>query len=546
MIARGWMGAALGLAATLAGPLAYAEPARPAPRADCGASQGVEKAICSDPRLAARDRRIWAYFAEARREAEPHAEELLQEKDDWRTALAGCVSDSPEDQATCISSADYTYAQVFLGQMPRITPRRIYELFRGMTPDELEQLTTDENSEVLASLSCKFFRAFPHEASVLFAANSYSSRDGWVPICRDVDITEQVPATARLLHVLQVIAGEETRCDGTMRFGVYRTQRVARILAVVEAAPDYAGDRQRRAHQDDELPYHPDVAHWALQGRWEQRRHADLLAAAAVARPAMAADYARRWKLDPARAARLADYHIQRLIDVYTRRSGGSSTLDYGSLCLGLPDLDAYLRTGALPAKECPYQELAEPGDAATRRRLLGLAIVNGYPLEAVARLLAAGASQGPPATSQERRQETLLMLAAGRPRIVAALLAAGADPNRANPFGKTALMYAVQEKDEESVRRLLAGGAKVDAATTAADSCTALAATGRTALMYAAWHGTPEIVSALLAAHADPRLADSNGKTAAAYLPANRSLSLPARNAMTRLLAEPPPGGGK
>lgn len=344
-----------------------------------------------------------------------------------------------------------------------------------------------------------------------------------------------MPAVRGLLDVLDGIAGgeNEMKCAGTMRYGVWRDRGLASILAVVESDPDIDAYEREREQTAARRGYRPDVAHWALQGVWQKRRYAGLEREVARARPALVADYERRFRLDAAHAGRLAEYHLQRLIEAYTL---DGSDLSYVSACFDLGDLDAYLASGRAPEKVCYHHQFLDPARGATLRRLLGLAIVGDYPMAAVERLIADGAQLDPsgPAFPHEL-QESPLMLAAKRADVIDALLTAGADPNRGNAFGKTALMYAVQERNLAGVRRLLAGGAEVDAVTDDLEDqdCLALKAGVRTALMYAAWHGTPAIVRALLDAGADRLRVDSEGETAAAYLDRNRSLSATERRAL-------------
>jgi uncharacterized protein len=525
---------------------------RPAPSFACGqATQWVEKTICSDAELTALDRRLASVFAEAERELAPRTGALLAAQRDWLRLREGCrTREEVADRVQCLFDQydqrihDLVLALPVLARLRRpVSAARASEVmavFHWMTPGELYDATTDANRDALAEVSCRFFELHPQEAAELFRANDYSTRDAWRPLCSTIDIVTQVPATSRLLSALETISGdaEDPRCLGTMQHGIVRTQMVARIMAVVDGAPDLDATGRGEAGADGGLNRHLALALWGMQGLWEKRRYADLREGVARARPALAADYARRFHLAAARADRLADYHIQRLIEVYAGRISNPSPGSY-SLCLSTADLDGYLATGKVPHKECPYTELADPAAQATLRRLLGLAIVNDYPTPAVRRLIAAGARLDPPdlgAQAQESR-ESLLMLAAARADVIDALLAAGADPNRRNAFAKTALMYAVQERNLPGVRRLLQAGADVNAATTVGEPCLVVQPGGRTALMYAAWQATPAIVQALLDAHADPGPADAHGKTAADYVDANRRLSREERLAAKAML---------
>lgn len=118
----------------------------------------------------------------------------------------------------------------------------------------------------------------------------------------------------------------------------------------------------------------------------------------------------------------------------------------------------------------------------------------------------------GDPAAGKGPAGDTPLMAAVRSPAHVARLLAAGADVNATNAWGKTALMTAAQADQIDSVRLLLAGGADVSRRTQPwqADGAGGLdnsegSQAGRTALMWAALHAQPAVVEALLAAGASP-----------------------------------------
>jgi len=107
-------------------------------------------------------------------------------------------------------------------------------------------------------------------------------------------------------------------------------------------------------------------------------------------------------------------------------------------------------------------------------------------------------------------------------------LLAAGADPNYANQFGKTPLMVAAHLDRIDSVRRLLKAGAKVDAVTitVSQDWMEGPKRTARTALMYAAENAGPTVIEALLKAGANADARDSEGNGVDFYLTGNPRLS--------------------
>lgn len=95
-----------------------------------------------------------------------------------------------------------------------------------------------------------------------------------------------------------------------------------------------------------------------------------------------------------------------------------------------------------------------------------------------------------------------------GRGDAVAALLAAGADPNLGDKRGNTALMGAIFKGEEAIALRLIAEPrVDVDARNGA----------GQTAAMFAALFGRPAVVDALALRGADFKRADAAGQTAEA-----------------------------
>jgi ankyrin repeat protein len=107
-------------------------------------------------------------------------------------------------------------------------------------------------------------------------------------------------------------------------------------------------------------------------------------------------------------------------------------------------------------------------------------------------------------------------------------LLAAGADPNQGNEFGKTALMVAAHFDRPDSARKLIKAGASVNASTPVSSGGwpSGPTRTGRTALMYAAENASPATIKVLLDAGADLTAKDSEGKDMSFYLKNNPRLT--------------------
>jgi len=512
---------------------------------DCkAASSAAEKKICADAELADRDRRMAVLFAELQRESPDKKNEIRDEQRAWLKERDAC------DDGDCIRNAYASRIGYLLSAMPSLasgapisdkTAQSLMAVFAGMTPEDLANVTTGDNARALAQASCRYFERTPRAAAALFRAYFGSTRDAMQPLCGTIDIAKTVPAVKGFVDALEQAAAPG-QCSGTMMYGEFRTQQVMRILAVVDADPDIAAYEANVAHRYDKMNYQPGLAHWAQQGLWEKRIYAEMQRTLPLARDGMREFYVSRFHLGADKAARVADYYVRQLMEVYILdHSGFSSTLSYASLCLGKGDLDRYLADGKIPDRECPYREYADTSQPQTLRRLLGLAIVDDYPLDAIKRLIKAGAAlEVPKAQFAEDTPDTPLMMAAARTDAIEALLAAGADANASNWFGKTPLMYAVAERNLSGVQALLRADADVGAATAAVEKyCTDLKAGGRTVLMYAAWHGNAQIVRALLAAHANPSAKDSNGETAADYTSKNTDVDATERERIRKALQD-------
>ncbi|WP_323816369.1 ankyrin repeat domain-containing protein [Cellvibrio sp. NN19] len=107
---------------------------------------------------------------------------------------------------------------------------------------------------------------------------------------------------------------------------------------------------------------------------------------------------------------------------------------------------------------------------------------------------------------------DSLLAAAVTYPEALQYLLDQGLDPNQQNEFGKTPLMYAVQENQLESVSILLSKKADPNLSTNIPnDNCNyTLSKSGMRALHYAARYASPEVIKLLIEKGADPIVATS------------------------------------
>ncbi len=150
----------------------------------------------------------------------------------------------------------------------------------------------------------------------------------------------------------------------------------------------------------------------------------------------------------------------------------------------------------------------------------------------------------GDPAKGAGPAGDTPLMAAVRSPALVQRLLAAGAEVNGRNAWGKTALMTAAQADQPESVRALLTAGADPQLRTVAwqADGAGGPdndegTAYGVTALTYAVAGARAAVVDALLASGAKLGLTPTNRATVADLLAGNPHLTDAERTRLVPLL---------
>lgn len=337
------------------------------------------------------------------------------------------------------------------------------------------------------NLPCGLFERYPPLIDVL-AGYFYSSRDAFLPRAECDQADYPMPASVDAFEdaVSAYDGAAFDRCTGTMRSGYAR----ASIMASVERQvlprkllhDALAGDKVPEWTRLDEFP----LQRWSYQSAWNHAAYLRLREQFMKARADLAGYYRQRFGLAEDDAMRAAHIGLWLDLDVWTWQVQPVPS----PLAAAIMDRDASPSLAELLAKGEPLDKLPEPA----------------------------------------------LSLAVARPEAIGPLLAAHADVNAKNAFGKTPLMTAAQFDQIESVRQFLKAGADVNTTTYVpkeiagnspkiesdpSSGCGDYAIThgSRSALIYAAANASLGVIEALLAAGADKSKRDSQGRTALDYL---------------------------
>jgi hypothetical protein len=140
------------------------------------------------------------------------------------------------------------------------------------------------------------------------------------------------------------------------------------------------------------------------------------------------------------------------------------------------------------------YKPFSSPEEKKLRQ-----AILEHRPISEIEAIPLDVATLNDPSKVQGDESDSVLNIAIEYPEALAYLLKQGFDPNVANDFGKTPLMYAAQDNQREAVQILLQAGANPNARTaiTALESCFHVA--NVTALHYAARYASAPVIRALV-----------------------------------------------
>lgn len=503
---------------------------------DCSkATKKIEKTICSDPELSRLDEQMSKAYMVSKIINPDKVQQIALEQKKWLKYREKLME--IDDVGGKIEHYSFNrpgqQQEVALEQQQRLDRLKKLQNDLEKLQNDLDEYKIFKPEEEGDSWYCR--NAFG--GSYCYLLTSYQHR-----IANLVPAFVAIPEFKELTEILDSIRGGPSCYGGTGSRGgagaVERERGVLLASSVTNPEPnppikDYDSESASAAN------YNSFLRTWSKQGIFERNKYFSLQKVVAKTNKALENYYVNKLKVDSKQAKIVAEYYTGRIVENYV----GSAPSGVLQETCNLDDLSKYIQTGEMISR-CDTDQLTR------------IAILYGQPESIVQKLLAPKEDSVKGITNflSPKRVTTFLSLSAGRPEITKLLIGMGArvDENQ-TWFGKTALMYAIQERDLESVKLLIQAGADVNKTTRSIPSqediekewnesyknpqdkekqeladndrifdwCY-IGAGKRTPLMYAAWHGTPEIIEFLIKSGANINAQDSKGAVAYDYLSQN------------------------
>lgn len=480
------------------------------PSFDCKkANTTVEKKICSNDQLAQLDNELSKVFFSLKNHPQGRlkmsVDALMANQKAW---LKERNQENCDDQCLIKIYQDRIALLSFPGMPKPLTENSTKQLAKFFEDKDCEYLSEVASGEMfvtdaLQDFACKVYEVNPTVGSQLFGACYGSNRDNFMPWCDFKVYAKRVTGLGPYTEFLETLYGPDANSCGSLRYGQYRSQN----SAIGEAL--YNTNLSTLKTDQDPLKI------YSLKSLWNKQQYQHYLQLKQQAEIGLENYYIEKLKLSENKAQQLAANHVQNLAIEYT---GHSSSRD----SWGVSELNVFLKEGKLPSNNDFQYETILHLDFPDRKKselkyvkpeilayFLTLAIVNDYPINDIKKIIDAGANLKNPKLS-----DTALMNAVNQPEVVKLLIDRGANVNAQNPFGKTALMYALQHGNFASVKLLVENKADVNLSTfKPIDNCKYEITTGnRTPLMYAAWYANASIVDYLMAKGAKTDAKDTDG----------------------------------
>lgn len=393
---------------------------------------------------------------------------------------------------------------------------------------------SDASYSTSPDVPVSIFKEYPREAFEAFTSLWGSRRDSYLNTTWDRNESlKQIPGFEKLNDLNSEILGDPgSNCTGTIVYGHLRRIALAKMRVCLAPKVFLAGKSQEESEGGSDRQIKEFLEHWSNLELWNKTKWRKWNETFLVAEPELANYYVRNFALSPADAKKAAGVALWHVTSVYLSIFSGETLTEQICSpvyrCFTKEQLSLEQMNQALAGKKLTADEATEA---------LTYAILNNSKLEVIDELIRLGANLNPvAAVGTFEGGESALFSAVLRPEVAERLLKAGANVDYQNMVGKTALIQAIQYDAFDTIKLLLAAGAKLnegmfaadgDAASKANDSCFYNYSVGkRTPLMYACAFASAKVINHLLDAGADKKARDSKDANAESFLKDNALLS--------------------
>lgn len=379
--------------------------------------------------------------------------------------------------------------------------------------------STDQTDPLVdARLTCEEMRTFPER---VFTGDIDLGSGHGSPIEVDYQCpggAASLPHMEKLLSVGEAIRRQDvSQCSGSILYAQARYYQFRLLMAGL--AP-----RQFLAVRETSTPpraFDAYFTHWAMQGPSNYRQYQDFLATSSEARTALIAHYQAHSGLSSDEAVAVTD----KLLRLVSQRAAGafpgSASIRENPPVTPSPLLDAINADN--PDLQAIQSVLRGHPPQTEIDQALKLALYRQQSLAIISELT-------DHLESLDSGHESALFFSLQTPDAMQLLLSRGAAVDYANSFGKTALFYAIEGRDLNTVSALLEHGANPNHAYKNAEALRELQCvtvdikhSARTPLMHAAQHGDVAVLTLLLSKGARLNDVDDLGWNALDYATENR-----------------------
>lgn len=410
------------------------------------------------------------------------------------------------------------------------------------------RMISDASYSTAPAAPVSIFKAHPREAFAAFDSLWGSRRDSYLETTwnRNSGIAK-LPSVVKLIEIDSAILGDPpSSCTGTIIYAHLRRIALSDMKASLAPRIFLAGKSQEESEGGCDPDLGKFLTRWSNVELWNKVQWRNWNQLLPSAERELADYYVKEFGLSAADATKAANVALWHITSVYLSIFSSETLKEQVSS----PIYQCFTRD-QLTLEQMNVSLAGKTLDADEATAALSYSILNNAKMEVIEALIKNGAVLNPKPQEEPvgafEGGESPLFSSVLRPDVVSVLIKAGADVNYQNMVGKTALIQAIQYDALDTVKVLLAAGAKInegmapadgEGAGKANDTCFYNYTIGkRTPLMYACAFASAPLINHLLDSGAEKKARDSKGGTAESYLKDNKLLSDADRKALSARL---------